>query len=161
MLGSAICRGDRGASYQEADVMLRNHRAKIREVLEYITDKGVSELSHMFFIHVGAFFPDTIVGIGAGMALSRLNPRKPILMMCEDSMDETVTKVSMRTKPEVIKSGVDLQAALVEASERYGGSGGGHKIAAGAFIPKNVEKEFVVDVNRILAEQFRTSTDTS
>jgi RecJ-like exonuclease len=161
MLGSAICRGDRGASYREADIMLRNHRAKIREVLEYITDKGVSELSHMFFIHVGALFPDTIVGIGAGMALSRLNPRKPILIMCEDSMDETVTKVSMRTKPEVIKSGVDLQAALSTVAERYGGSGGGHKIAAGAFIPKNVEKEFVVDVNRILAEQFRTSTITS
>jgi RecJ-like exonuclease len=157
-LGSAICRGDRGASYQEADIMLRNHRSKIREVLEYITDSGVSEYSHMLFIHVGALFPDTIVGIGAGMALSRLNPKKPILIMCEDSMDETVTKVSMRTKPDVIKSGVDLQAALSMAAERYGGSGGGHKIAAGAFIPKNVEREFVEDVNRILAEQHSHST---
>ena len=157
-LGSAICRGDRGVSYQEADIMLRNHRSKIREVLEYITDKGVSEYSHMMFIHVGALFPDTIVGIGAGMALSRLNPKKPILIMCEDSMDETVTKVSMRTKPDVIKSGVDLQRALSTVAERYGGSGGGHKIAAGAFIPKDVEREFVEDVNRILAEQQKSTT---
>ena len=160
-LGSAICRGDRGASYQEADIMLRNHRSKIREVLEYITDKGVSEYSHMLFIHVGGLFPDTIVGIGAGMALSRLNPKKPILIMCEDSMDETVTKVSMRTKPDVIKSGVDLQKALLMASERHGGSGGGHKIAAGAFIPKEVEREFIEDVNRILAEQFEASESNS
>ena len=161
LLGSAICRGDRGVSYQEADIMLRNHRSKIREVLEYITDNGVSEYSHMLFIHVGGRFPDTIVGIGAGMALSRLNPKKPILIMCEDSMDETVTKVSMRTKPDVIKSGVDLQAALSTAAERYGGSGGGHKIAAGAFIPKDVEREFVEDVNRILAEQFGASESNS
>ncbi|MDR2854771.1 MAG: DHH family phosphoesterase [Methanomicrobiales archaeon] len=160
-LGSAICRGDRGTSYLEADIMLRNHRAKIREVLEYITDKGVSEYSHMLFIHVGSLFPDTIVGIGSGIALSRLNPKKPILIMCEDSMDETVTKVSMRTKPDVIKSGVDLQAALSMVAEKYGGSGGGHKIAAGAFIPKEVEQEFVEDVNRVLAEQFGTSENNS
>ena len=30
----------------------------------------------------------------------------------------------------------------------------GHKIAAGAFIPKSAEQEFVNRVNRILGEQF-------
>ena len=162
-LGGSICRGDRFQSYREAEYMLRNHRAKIREVLNYITDTGVSELSHLLFIHVGDRFPDTIVGIGAGMALSRLNPLKPILIMCEDSLDPQQTKVSMRTRPEVISKGVDLQKALCTACERYeGSSGGGHRIAAGAFIPRSVEQDFIEDVNRILAHQYaQTSSDNS
>ena len=36
----------------------------------------------------------------------------------------------------------------------YGGGGGGHKIAAGAYIPRTAEQEFVQRVNRILGEQF-------
>ncbi len=154
-LGGQICRGDRIIAYREAEQMLRNHRNKIREVMTYITDTGVSELSHMLYIHVGDRFPDTIVGIGAGMSLSRLNPEKPILVMCEDSLDPTKTKISMRTRPEVVSKGVDLQSALSIACERFeGSSGGGHRIAAGAFIPREAEREFIEDVNRILGHQY-------
>jgi RecJ-like exonuclease len=162
-LGGQICRGDRVAAYREAEQMLRNHRSKIREVMEYIADTGVSELSHMLYIHVGDRFPDTIVGIGAGMSLSRLNPEKPILIMCEDSLDPSKTKISMRTKPDVVNKGVDLQKALSTACERYeGSSGGGHRIAAGAFIPREAEQEFIEDVNRILRQQYaQKSSDTS
>ncbi len=157
-LGGAICRGDRVEAYRQAEHMLRNHRSKIREVMMYITDTGVSELSHMLHIHVGGRFPDTIVGIGAGMALSRLNPEKPILIMCEDSLDPSMTKISMRTRPEVVKKGVDLQLALAQACEgREGCSGGGHRIAAGAFIPRDHERAFIEDVNRILAQQYAQS----
>ncbi len=154
-LGGRICRGDRVSAYRDAEQMLRNHRGKIREVMTYITDTGVSELSHILHIHVGDRFPDTIVGIGAGMALSRLNPEKPILIMCEDSLDPVNTKISMRTKPEVVARGVDLQQALSQACERFeGSSGGGHRIAAGAFISKEYEREFIEEVNRIIGQQY-------
>ena len=157
-LGSAICRGDRNDAYREAEYMLRNHRSRIREVMLYITDTGVSELSHLHYIHVHDRFPDTIVGIGAGMALSRLNPQKPILVMCEDSLDPSMTKISMRTKPDVVKKGVDLQQALSMACELHKGcSGGGHRIAAGAFIPRDLEGVFIDDVNRIISEQYAQS----
>jgi single-stranded-DNA-specific exonuclease len=161
-LGGAICRGDRVVAYREAEQMLKNHRSKIREVMEYITDTGVSELSHLLYLHVGDRFPDTIVGIGAGMSLSRLNPEKPILIMCEDSLDPTKTKISMRTRPEVVDKGVDLQKALCMACERFdGSSGGGHRIAAGAFIPREAEREFIEDVNRIIKQQYAQKSSDS
>ncbi len=154
-LGGQICRGDRSVAYRDAEHMLRNHRGKIREVMTYITDTGVTELSHISFIHVHDLFPDTIVGIGAGMALSRLNPEKPILIMCEDSLDPNNTKISMRTKPDVIAKGVDLQRALSGACIKFeGSSGGGHRIAAGAFISKQFEQEFIEEVNRIIGQQY-------
>ena len=74
--------------------------------------------------------------------------------MCEVPEDTSLTKVSMRTNERVIERGVDLQQALSDASAEYGGGGGGHKIAAGAYIPKTAEQEFVIRVNRILGDQF-------
>jgi len=153
-VGAAILRGDRGQAYRDAEHMLNNHRAIIRDLLQFIVDTGVRELEFLQWLHVGGRYPDTIVGIGAGMALSKLNSSKPILIMCEVPEDRNLTKVSMRTNERVVEKGVDLQQALSEASAEYGGGGGGHRIAAGAYIPKTAEQEFVVRVNRILGEQF-------
>jgi len=152
-VGGAICRGDRGPAYREAEHMLTNHRAVIRELLEYILNTGVRELSHIQFIHVGNRYPDTIVGIGAGMALSRLNMHKPIMVMVEQPEDPRLTKVSMRTTERVVSGGIDLQQALISASAEVGGAGGGHRIAAGAYIPRESEDHFVNRVNQLIAEQ--------
>jgi single-stranded-DNA-specific exonuclease len=153
LIGHAVCLGDRAGALREAEHMLTHHRTVIRELLQYIIENGVTELSHLQYLHVGERFPDTIVGIGAGMALSRLNREKPILIMCKLPEDPTVTKVSMRTVDEMVGRGVDLQAALVHASRSCGGEAGGHRIAAGAYIPGEAEQEFVTHVNRILSEQ--------
>ena len=157
-VGSAILRGDRGVAYRDAEHMLNNHRAIIRNLLQYIIDTGVKEMENLQWIHVGGRYPDTIVGIGAGMALSKLNSTKPILVMCEVPEDTNLTKVSMRTNERVVEKGIDLQQALSDASAEYGGGGGGHRIAAGAYIPKTAEKEFVNRVNRILGEQFAAAS---
>jgi RecJ-like exonuclease len=153
-LGSAILKGDRGTAYREAEHMLNNHRAIIRNLLQFIIETGVVELENLQYLHVGGRYPDTIVGIGAGMALSKLNIRKPILIMCEVPEDPGLTKISMRTTDSVVGQGIDLQQAVSDASVEYGGGGGGHRIAAGAFIPKSAEQEFINRVNRILGEQF-------
>lgn len=153
-VGGAILRGDRGSAYREAEHMLNNHRAIIRDLLGFIVDRGVTELEWVQYIHVGARYPDTIVGIGAGMALSKLNSTKPILIMCSVPEDPNLTKVSMRTTERVVERGVDLQQAISDASTEYGGRGGGHRIAAGGYIPRGAEQEFVNRVNRILGEQF-------
>jgi single-stranded-DNA-specific exonuclease len=152
--GGAILRGDRGAAYREAEHMLNNHRAILRDLLQFIIETGVIELENLQYLHVGDRYPDTIVGIGAGMALSKLNSTKPILVMCTVPEDPNLTKVSMRTTERVVEKGIDLQQAISDASAEYGGGGGGHKIAAGAYVPKSAEQEFVTRVNKILGEQF-------
>jgi single-stranded-DNA-specific exonuclease len=153
-VGSDICRGDRGVAFREAEKMLSNHRAVIRELLQYILDTGVSELSHMQYIHVGNRYPDTIVGIGAGMALAKLNREKPILILVELPEDPGLTKASMRTSESVVGQGVDLQDIMTRAASEIGGAGGGHKIAAGAYIPKDGEGRFISRVNDLLGTRF-------
>jgi RecJ-like exonuclease len=79
---------------------------------------------------------------------------KPILIMVEQPEDPGVTKVSLRTTERVVGRGIDLQQAVVEASTAFGGAGGGHRIAAGAYIPRESEQEFVRLVNDVLAGQY-------
>lgn len=152
-IGEAVCFGDRGQSYREAEHMLRHHRSIIRELCEYILDNGVTEEEHIQWMHTKDKYPDTIVGIGAGMALSKLDPAKPIMVLCDVSDEPDMVKVSMRTYEKVLKLGVDLQAALVTAATEFDGAGGGHNIAAGAYIPKGCENDFIRRVNELIAIQ--------
>jgi RecJ-like exonuclease len=152
--GSSICRGDRAGAYKEAKRLLSHHRSDVGNLLQFILDTGVQDLSHLQFIHVGDRYLDTIVGIGAGMALSRLNRNKPIMVMCAVQGEPTLTKVSMRTNEQMVQQGVDLQLVLATASEEIGGAGGGHRIAAGAYIPTASEEVFKHRVNRLLAAQY-------
>ena len=56
-VGGAILRGDRGPAYRDAEHMLNNHRAIIRNLLQYIIDTGVKELENLQWIHVGGRYP--------------------------------------------------------------------------------------------------------
>ncbi|HJJ48833.1 MAG TPA: DHH family phosphoesterase [Methanocorpusculum sp.] len=152
-IGEAVCRGDRGQKYREAEHMLRHHRTIIRELCEHILETGVEDLGFIQSIHTGDKYPDTIVGIGAGMALSKLDTDKPILVMCEVVGEPDLIKVSMRTYEKVLRRGVDLQQALVAAAADFGGAGGGHNIAAGAYIPKGCENDFTRRVNELIEDQ--------
>ncbi len=153
-IGEAVCFGDRGQKYREAEHMLRHHRSIIRELCEYIIETGVEDLGSIQSIHTGDKYPDTIVGIGAGMALSKLDTDKPILVMCSVSDEPDLIKVSMRTYEKVLRRGIDLQEALVTATAEVGGAGGGHNIAAGAYIPKGCEHDFIRRVNELVEGQF-------
>ncbi|MDO5844839.1 MAG: DHH family phosphoesterase [Methanocorpusculum sp.] len=153
-IGEAVCFGDRGIKYREAEHMLRHHRSIIRELCEYILETGVEDMGSIQAINTGNRYPDTIVGIGAGMALSKLNPDKPILVMCEVSDEPDLLKISMRTYEKVLRRGVDLQEVLVKASAEFNGAGGGHNIAAGAYIPKGCENDFTRRVNELVENQF-------
>ena len=153
-IGEAVCFGDRGQQYREAEHMLRHHRSIIRELCEYILDTGVEDAGSMQWIHTGDAYPDTIVGIGAGMALSKLDTAKPIMVLCNVADEPDLVKISMRTYEKVLRRGVDLQAALAVAAAEFSGAGGGHNIAAGAYIPKGCEDDFIRRVNELIAGQF-------
>ena len=152
-IGAAVCAGDRGVHYREAEHMLRHHRSIIRELCEYILETGVKRLGTIQTINIGNRYPDTIAGIGAGMALSKLNTNKPILVLCEVEDEPDFLKVSMRTYEKVLRRGVNLQEALCSAAAEFGGSGGGHNIAAGAYIPKGCEDDFCRRVNELIQAQ--------
>lgn len=64
------------------------------------------------------------------------------------SPDESSIKVSARTNPQLVDRGLNLGKALNVVSSRFGGSGGGHTVAAGAKIPLEALDDFVRDLDR-------------
>jgi RecJ-like exonuclease len=59
----------------------------------------------------------------------------------------------VRGTRELVARGLDLAAVMREAAKAVGGEGGGHHVAAGATIPPGREDEFLVIVDRMVAEQ--------
>jgi single-stranded-DNA-specific exonuclease len=75
------------------------------------------------------------------MSMSFVNNRNLPIIAFADA--EGGIKVSSRGNQELIRKGLNLGKAIGEAAREVGGRGGGHDIAAGAFIPINSKQEFL------------------
>jgi RecJ-like exonuclease len=54
-----------------------------------------------------------------------------------------------------LSKGVNLSDVMRVASEKYGGKGGGHNVAAGAQVPINQIENFINSVNELVGKQLR------
>lgn len=85
-----------------------------------------------------------------GLDLGIFNGEKPILAL---SRMDPLIKISGRTTLQITQKGVNLGKALEQASQSYGGAGGGHSVAAGAVIPRNNRDNFLNLVDEIVKTQ--------
>jgi RecJ-like exonuclease len=151
-IGLKVCLGDRGEAFKKARNLLRNHRRNLSNGLKLVDEIGITELENIQYFHAGNEILDTIVGIVAGMCFSKANLNKPIVAF---AYTEDGVKVSARATQRLVERGVHLAKAIKIASEKVGGSGGGHSIAAGATIPKGAENEFLRELDRIIGQQLK------
>jgi single-stranded-DNA-specific exonuclease len=91
-------------------------------------------------------------GIIAGTMTRYLYPDKPFVTLNEV---EGNIRVSARGTRKLVASGLDLAAAMREASALVGGMGGGHDVAAGATIPKGTAMKFIDVVDSIIENQLK------
>ena len=99
------------------------------------------QLQNLQYFDSGNKIRETIVGIVAGMSASFVNNRQLPIIAFADSNGGV--KVSSRGNQDLLRKGLNLAAALSEAAKAVGGTGGGHDIAAGAFIPRDSMNEFL------------------
>jgi RecJ-like exonuclease len=144
-----ILNGNLDWALRKAQRLLQQHRRNLSEGIKVALER-MEELEYVQFFHAKNDILDTIVGIVAGMCYCKANLEKPILAFANS--DEGI-KVSARATQRLVDRGVDLAKAIRLACEKVGGRGGGHRIAAGAVIPKGKEWEFLEEFNRIIGEQ--------
>lgn len=150
-VGLAVCLGDRGKNFEEACNLLNDHRKNLVEGLNLVKEKGVVTMQNLQYFDSGNKIRETIVGIVAGMSLSFINNRNlPIIAFAD--CDGGV-KVSSRGNQELIRRGLNLGKAIGEAARAVGGAGGGHDIAAGAYIPKEAKDEFLRILDSTIGQQ--------
>jgi RecJ-like exonuclease len=169
-IGLKICQGDRGEALRIADDLLRNHRDTLKNGITWVKRKGVVRRQSLQYFHAEQEIPETVVGIVAGMLLGSADANEernqdeqveydfkvdcsvPIIAFAR-SVDEENIKVSARATRELVLKGLDLSVAVRIASVKVGGSGGGHRIAAGATIPLGKESEFLDAIEALISSQ--------
>lgn len=152
-VGLAICRGERGAVYQEALSLLRDHRHHLVQGLQVIRERGITQRPTLQFFDAGDQIRDTVVGIVAGMLYGMEGVRRDLPIVGFARTEDGKTKVSGRANRDLVRRGVNLSQAIGSAAKAVEGVGGGHDVAAGATIPRGSESAFLVHLERMLKAQ--------
>jgi len=151
-IGLAVCMGDRGKSYEKASILLNEHRKNLVEGIKLVKEQGTIRLEHLQYFDSGNKIRETIVGIVAGMCSSFVKHDVPIIAFADS---DGGVKVSSRGNYDLIRKGLNLGNAIGEAARSVGGTGGGHDIAAGAFIPREAKNEFLKILDSKIGLQIR------
>lgn len=166
-VGVRICFGDLDA-WREGQVLLQQHRANLASALRRLETGGVQEMPGMYLV-MDPETPDTIVGVVIGMAQgSRIIPTdKPVIGVSTKVSDEgPMLKISGRAVSSLVKRGINLREAFVSASkslnDRYGkmiAEGGGHPMAAGAFVHTDYLDEFLEIVSDLISKTLQSTNE--
>lgn len=151
--GLAVCMGDRGEQYENAVRLLAEHRRNLVAGINLVKEEGLAQLKHIQYFDAGSRIKDTIVGIVAGMSINVIGNRNLPMIAFADAEDGV--KVSGRGNYDLVRRGLNLAKALNTAAGAVGGVGGGHDIAAGATIPKEMKTEFIQKLDQIIGSQLQ------
>ena len=150
--GMRICFGDRTA-LKDAENNRSEHRRNISAALQFVKQHDLIRVrKYIQYFDSGDSIKETVVGIVAGMILGTDGFRKDIPMLAFAVADDGV-KVSARADRSLGERGLDLSKIMSEASEKVGGYGGGHNVAAGATIPEGKKEEFLDIVEEMVRSQ--------
>ncbi|TFG97476.1 DHH family phosphoesterase [Candidatus Thorarchaeota archaeon] len=152
-VGLGVCMGDRGTGYERAKVLLGNHRKNLVDGITLVKKQGVTKMKHFQYFDSGSKIQDTIVGIIAGMSYSIVGDRSLPIIAFADTPGGV--KVSGRGTYDLVRKGLNLAAAMSSISSSLGGSGGGHDIAAGAYIPSSAKAEFIIALDIYIGDQMK------
>ena len=154
-VGLNVCLGDREEWLERARILLRGHRRTLVDNLRLIKEAGITEMENIQYFHGHDKVPENIVGTLAGMLLGGQDVRTDLPILAFALTEEGDIKVSARATRALVNKGLDLSVVMKKSSEKVGGVGGGHNIAAGATIPKGREEEFLEYAEKLVRKQLK------
>jgi|GEM_PF-77790 len=155
-VGFRVCKGDREEYYEKAKVLLQGHRKTLVDMMQIVKEIGIEKREYLQYFHGKDLVLDNIVGIVASMLLGsgEIDRSVPIFGFAYSS-DGLGVKVSARGDHAMVEAGLNLSLVMQKSSEKVGGVGGGHNVAAGALIPMGKEEEFLQSAEIIIKEQMK------
>jgi RecJ-like exonuclease len=145
-LALRLCLGDYSV-YNEILKILEEYRKQIAKSISLIENGRIVEKENGIFIIGGREIPDALIGTITSLLLNSKDPTKPIFGLAYDATTGMI-KVSARKK----NGNINLREILVNVVKEIGGEAGGHKDAAGGYIPVGMEQEFIERINKMIGE---------
>lgn len=138
-----VLKGDRFVALDELEEVSLNHRRNLAQSISHITesnDTNIVELDNLQYFDGTGIKPE-IVGTVTGMILGHCNWKKPVIGFTQT--DEKGLKVSLRCSRLLSYDGVHFGNIIRQVASEVGGTGGGHAMACGAYIPIDKKTEFI------------------
>ena len=144
-----VLKGNRDWALVELEEISRKHRYNLATSMEKVADGDrIIELENLQYFDGTGIKPE-IVGTITGMILGYCNWRKPIIGFTQIEGTDGI-KISLRCSRFLSYDGIHFGNIIREVSQSLGGSGGGHAMACGAYIPLSKKSEFLEKFNQEL-----------
>ena len=150
-IGLMICLDDKNAFDQALEVEKAYKQKILDELIKLENDGAKEKKGFRYFYSKDSSLGGVIGGIASNFIL---DSKKPLLSLVYKVDDEEL-HVSCRGNQHLVSKGLDLGLAMNETAKKLEGHGGGHKIAAGATIDTDKEKEFLEMVDKIIVDQIK------
>ena len=145
-----VLKGDRIVALDQLETVSRDHRRNLAQSIEKVADSeqsNIIELENLQYFD-GTGIKPKIVGTITGMILGYCNWKKPVIGFTQT--DEKGLKISLRCSRLLSYDGIHFGNIIRKISAEVGGSGGGHSMACGAYIPIKKKEEFIERFNNEL-----------
>lgn len=147
-VGIKLCLFQRGEVMEEALKLYSTHSESLRKASKLMDSVKGKEVGRVLYYDFGNSLENNITGTIATRIITHKKLKQKSVVIVMATLGEN-KKISGRILPE-ISDIVDLSLLLKDSAIKVGGTGGGHRNAAGALIPKGKEKEFIQHVSASL-----------
>ncbi len=145
-----VLKGDRFVALDELEAISKTHRYNLATSISKVAEGDethIVEMENLQYFDGDGIKPE-IVGTVTGMVLGYCNWKKPIIGFTQTADNEL--KVSLRCSRLLSYDGIHFGNIIRDISSKVGGSGGGHAMACGAYIPIDKKDEFLQEFNDAL-----------
>ena len=138
-----VLKGDRIEAFDQLEAVSLEHRRNLAQAISKVTEDentNIIELENLQYFDGTGIKPE-IVGTVTGMILGSCNWKKPIIGFTQT--DDKGLKISLRCSRLLSYDGIHFGNIIREIASKVGGTGGGHAMACGAYIPIDKKNEFL------------------
>ena len=150
MVALEILKGNRLEALDELETISKTHRYNLATSINKVADDEntrIIELDNLQYFDGDGIKPE-IVGTVTGMILGYCNWKKPVLGFTQT---DDGLKVSLRCSRLISYDGIHFGNIIRDIAGEVGGTGGGHSMACGAYIPIDKKSEFLDRFNNELS----------
>ena len=119
------------------------HRRYLAQKMEWVKEEDrINKLDNLQYFE-GYGIKSEVIGTITGMLLSHGDWRKPIIGLTDVNDEKEGVKVSLRCSRLLAYDGIHFGKLIRKVAGKVDGSGGGHSVACGAYIPQSKVDEFL------------------
>ncbi len=144
-LGIALGLGDRGAAFKETELVYSEYKKWLATYMNWLTTRpgALKQEKNLVIVRGEGVIDENMTGaVSSLVSSSNLFGTGKVTLVVTARKDGAV-KVSARATDPLVSKGVNLGKILQTLTPNYGGSGGGHAIAAGATVDRDKVDEFL------------------